>query len=194
MAYFAGVLIYFVMTKKINIRFTLLLLLFLLFLFYSLNHILTQDLSDRFTIESVLSSGGTGRTDIWKGALTSYSEESFLRQLLGFGFGSFGTFNYIHSRYYAASHNDFIGMLIELGFIGFLLYMYVWIFLFRKAFLAHNWIGFSLLAVVFVGCFSMELIVKKMLWMVWFFAVLTQVGYGALHNNIKSIQSQKEPE
>ena len=75
----------------------------------------------RFSISSLLASGGTGRSDIWKAALAYFVKQDPLHMLFGNGLGSFAdTVKYVqvgHSYRYE-SHNMFINVLIEGGAIG----------------------------------------------------------------------------
>ena len=157
-----------------GIRFRTILIVAVLILLFSIiiQYFLSGGLAQRFSIFDVISSGGTGRTRIWGDALRSYSNDNFLRQAFGYGFGTFGKTQGLFWGHYTASHNDFVGILIELGFVGLVLFIIVWIKLFQKTLIDQNWLAFSLLAVVFVGSLSLEMLIKKMLWLVWYFALV----------------------
>lgn len=137
-------------------------------------YFLSGGLLQRFSLQSILESGGTGRTRIWREALISFSRDSLFRQLFGYGFGTFGKTQGLFWNHYTASHNDFIGMLIELGITGLILFVVIWINLLKKAIKDKNWISLGLLVVVFVGSLSMEMIIKKMLWLVWYLVLLPE--------------------
>ena len=77
-----------------------------------------------FRIEN--DSTGTGRTEIWSGALNQYNmSQNALNMLLGYGYE--GGRNLVHR----ALHNDFIAFLVEYGFIGFCCFI---VFFFRPLF------------------------------------------------------------
>lgn len=137
-----------------------------------IQNFLTIGLTQRFSIYDVIESGGTGRVQIWKDALSSYRNSNFFRQLFGYGFGTFSESQRVLSNHYVASHNDFIGILIELGFIGLILYCLVWINLFKKTIIEKNWFALSLLVVVLIGSLSIEMLIKKMLWLAWYFVLV----------------------
>ena len=68
---------------------------------------------------------GSGRIKIWTTELNKFEKFSFDRKILGIGLGyeKFYT-RFKKERYFIArSHNDFLGLLMTLGIIGFLLYI-----------------------------------------------------------------------
>ena len=157
-----------------GIRFRTILLSAIAITLFSIivQYFLSGGLAQRFSIYDVISSGGTGRTRIWGDALRSYHDDSLMRQLFGYGFGTFGKTQGIFWGHYTASHNDFVGILIELGLFGLILYIVVWTKLIQKTVIDRNWMALSLLVVVFVGSLSIEMLIKKMLWLVWYFALV----------------------
>lgn len=146
-----------------------------------MQYFLAGGLASRFSIADVIASGGTGRTRIWGDALRSYWNDSIFRQLFGYGFGTFGKTQGMFWGHYTASHNDFVGILIELGVVGGILFILIWINLFKLCITEKNWIALSLLAVVFAGSLSIEMLIKKMLWLVWYFALVQHVKYQQGH-------------
>ena len=75
----------------------------------------------RFSISSLIASGGTGRSDIWKAAIKFFVKQDSFHMLFGNGLGSFAdTVKYVavgHDYRYE-SHNMFINILIEGGVVG----------------------------------------------------------------------------
>lgn len=142
---------------------------------FIVQNVLTIGLTQRFSVSDVIESGGTGRVKIWLDALISYRNSNIFRQLFGYGFGTFGESQRMLSYHYTASHNDFVGVLIELGLIGLILYIVVWFKFFKKAIIEKNWLALSLLMVVLIGSLSLEMIIKKMLWLVWYFVLVKQL-------------------
>ena len=75
----------------------------------------------RFSITSLIASGGTGRSDIWKAALAFFVKQDPFHMLFGNGLGSFAdTVKYVQvgHDYRYESHNMFINILIEGGVTG----------------------------------------------------------------------------
>jgi O-antigen ligase len=93
----------------------------------------------RFSLSSIIDTGGTGRLDIWRVGLDIIRNHP----LIGVGLGNF---IYAYTRYaplllvgsYATAafgpHNDLISVITELGIIGFILF---------SGFLASIWIRFG---------------------------------------------------
>lgn len=161
--------------KGVRIR-TIIIGIVLFFTFtYILQNILSSSLTQRFTLEAVINSGGTGRTTIWKNAIYTYNHSGLFRQIFGYGYGTFGKVQQLHWGRLVASHNDFIGTLIELGIIGEMLFITVWIMLIHKSVKDRNWLALSLLVVTLIGSLSLEMVVKKMLWMTWYFVLVPQI-------------------
>jgi O-antigen ligase len=157
-----------------NLRTLLIGALAIIVFTFIVQNLLSGGLAERFTLESVISSGGTGRTTIWAHALTTFSKSSIGREFFGYGFGAFGHMQQINWGYYVASHNDFIGVLLELGFVGEIFYIGVWVSLIKHALQHRNWVGLALLVVVMIGSLSLEMLVKKMLWMAWYLVLVPQ--------------------
>lgn len=85
---------------------------------------LPAEIANRFSVEEILASGGTGRYEIWEDALSAFAEYPFLRQIVGYGGASFYeiTFHYPF-RINNVAHNIFIENLCEAGVIGLLVYV-----------------------------------------------------------------------
>ena len=138
---------------------------------YYIQNFMSAKLASRFTIEEVVTSGGTGRTEIWMNALNLYSKSSVVRWLFGYGFGSFPTLMKQTMGLGKAAHNDVVQMLLETGVVGLLLYLRMLIEMVQHALMKKNARALALLAVVIVGSLSMEMLIKKMLWLVFFVAI-----------------------
>lgn len=140
---------------------------------YYIQNYMSASLASRFTIAEVVASGGTGRTDIWKHALRLYSESSIGRWLFGYGFGSFPTLMRKAMGVGKAAHNDVVQMLLETGIVGLVLYFKMWMEMAQHAMKKKNAIALALLAVAAVGSLSMEMLIKKMLWLTFLIAILS---------------------
>lgn len=131
--------------KKICIVLAILLILALII------GALPENIRNRFTIEDVVSSGGTGRLDIWHKYLKEFKDFTFVRLLLGYGTASslslFENLGYIDIK---GAHNILIETLVELGFVGLVLYC-ISIFAFsKKAFNQTDKFAFSVFFSIFV--------------------------------------------
>jgi len=89
---------------------------------------LTQSLEDR--VKSALPSGGSGRTEVWSAAIDFFD----YNPVLGLGYGNFqpsvaqaATIEYVDAPTFIPSgrriapHSIYVGSLVELGFVGFVL-------------------------------------------------------------------------
>ena len=84
----------------------------------------STDIMERFSINAVLASGGTGRFTIWKDTINTYLKAEIGRELGGFGAATSLTVAKIaHYQRVNVTHNVFLENLIELGAVGLLLYI-----------------------------------------------------------------------
>lgn len=127
--------------------------------------ILPETLLARFTIASVVKSGGTGRTTIWLNALDVFWNGNPLRMIVGYGFGSFPRFLKFFCGRYKAAHNDFVQILIELGIGGCVYYVFCLCNALKRMKNERKPLNFSIVALLIIGGISMELFIKKMFWM-----------------------------
>lgn len=80
---------------------------------------------NRFTLQNVIRSGGTGRFQIWM-TLVPYNLIHHFFFGVGFGGGNVYELAYRHGLFHAA-HNFFIDLFLEVGIVGFLIYIYYFI-------------------------------------------------------------------
>ena len=146
----------------------LLLVFVLVLLVVATQYLLPESLQERFQVSNVVESGGTGRTGIWISALKVFYKSNFGRMLFGYGFGAFPNMMEANYGVYKASHSDPIQMLLELGIVGFIVYLVMWYQLFKMAFRKKNALLPALLIIIFIGGLSMELLVKKVLWLCFY--------------------------
>lgn len=125
-AIMAGILMYFLYTgnrsaKGIVLKISAMVVVLLL-LSVAMNYI-PEELRIRFTVEDVVSGGGSGRITIWKNAWDLYINSPLWRKLVGYGTATIITCfdKYGYSRLQVA-HNIFLETLVELGFAGFCIY------------------------------------------------------------------------
>ena len=81
---------------------------------------------DRFSIEAVEATGGSGRTDIWKSAWEKISKGSLLRLFFGYGSGAELVVDNLGNA--RVMHNQLMQMLANYGIVGLVLYLrLVWV-------------------------------------------------------------------
>ena len=135
------------------------------FAYFLAIRILPETLLARFTIASVVKSGGTGRTEIWLSALEAFWNKNPMRWIFGYGFGSFPQFSRFFCGRYRAAHNDFVQIVIELGVCGCTYYIFCLCNALKRMKNERNALSFSIIALLIIGGISMELFIKKMFWM-----------------------------
>jgi O-antigen ligase len=96
--------------------------------FFVALQVLPQEIVSRFTIASVLESGGSGRTTIWAMAIDAYKDFSIFHKLFGYGAG---TITYFTDGIVA--HNLWLESLLEIGVIGTLIFIIFYLTYFKKA-------------------------------------------------------------
>lgn len=85
---------------------------------------LSTEITERFTLMAIKTSDGTGRFDIWESALNAYNSSGLFRQLFGYGTASAIKVTYLFPfNHHLVYHNIYIETLIEVGLIGFCLYL-----------------------------------------------------------------------
>lgn len=131
-----------------------------------IQYFLSEGLSGRFSIADVIQSGGTGRTIIWSHCLDAYKNSNPFRQLFGYGYSMEAQI--LHQTWgpYTSAHNDFLQVLLDLGLIGEFLYVSFWINSIKQALKTERYVVLALVIVMLVSSLSMEVLVKKMFWLV----------------------------
>lgn len=122
------------------------LIIFVLFLAYFVLAyyiwpLLPETLTGRFSIQSVFSNGGSGRTKIWLDSI-NYLWDNLAR--LFFGCGIFGA-----KEIPFTSHNQYLQVLVDNGIFGLLLYMALLIGLLKKALKNEIFILISFIGIQF---------------------------------------------
>ncbi|NCB42991.1 MAG: hypothetical protein EOM59_10280 [Clostridia bacterium] len=157
------------LSKKLKVA-GMLILAYGLFLLILSN--LPSSIADRFSVANVLENGASNRFTIWINDLAIHKNYSFLQQLFGCGYGN--SFNLYYKYYgaYVGAHNDFIQMMIELGIVGLCSYLYILLYVLVKAIKSGNPIALAMITSAIVGACSMEMLIKKMFWIMVFFALI----------------------
>lgn len=95
--------------------------------------LLPENLRERFTVENVAESGGSGRVDLWKQAVDLFKNSSVFRQFFGYGTATIRWCFRVYGYHIVnVVHNMFLETLVELGIIGLIIYSAA-IFAFIKA-------------------------------------------------------------
>lgn len=157
-------------------------------IFYLLVLVLPSSVTQRFSIESVLETGGSGRFEIWADAFILFKEAPLLNKLFGFGWSSFPYIMKSSFHWFVAAHNDYIEVLVELGVLGFALYVVMLLTFFNIA-RKKDICLVPLLAIILFSSVSMELLVKKMLWMVLLFILMYRKSLST--NNLNHVPDVK---
>lgn len=93
---------------------------------YRLFTLVAPQFGDRYSIENVIDSGGSGRIDIWRNGIEMYKNAGLFRNWVGYGAATvmraFILNGYVDA---AVMHNIFLETLVELGIVGFALYVYM---------------------------------------------------------------------
>ena len=86
------------------------------FVLYGILPILSEELVARFTIESIISTGGSDRTVFWTQAWDNFKSCNMWRML--FGYGGYGA-DFMNKT----MHNQIIQQLVDFGLIGLICYL-----------------------------------------------------------------------
>ena len=140
-------------------------------------YFLPDAVSNRLTIQSAVSSGGSNRVEIWESALDAFVQASPLRKI--FGWGANGVkFSKM------AMHNQFLQLLVDTGIFGLLVYVSMLVMIvvtFAKKNRAMLCVFLALQAYsLFGSCYANN----KTFWLVWLFAAVAAVSPPAVENGM----------
>lgn len=85
---------------------------------------LAPDVVKRFSIDALMVDQGSGRSSIWLEGINKFIDGSVLTWLFGFAYGGLRIGSFINMST-DTMHNQFVQELISNGFIGFVLYIYL---------------------------------------------------------------------
>lgn len=113
-------------------------------MFLASYNFLPEFIQNRLDFRNLIKDGGSGRSNIWKASLDRFNESNIVKKFYGHGYGAFkDTVNYIapgHDKAYE-SHNIYVNMLIEGGFIGFALLLFAFAKTFMRTYVNKNYCG-----------------------------------------------------
>ena len=138
---------------------------------------LPDSVSNRLTIQSAVSSGGSHRVEIWESALDAFVQASPVRKI--FGWGANGVrFSKM------AVHNQFLQLLVDTGIFGLLVYVSMLVtiaVIFAKKNRSMLCVFLALQAYsLFGSCYANN----KTFWLVWLFAAVVSVSPPAVENGM----------
>lgn len=108
----------------------------------------------RFSDLSGLTYGGTDSL-AWRFNLWQQTFDYFLsRPIFGYGLGSFYALSSAASSEYAAAHNDYLRLALEIGLAGLGAYIFLLYFLTRNAFSLYKRLNFAYSKTIALGVFS----------------------------------------
>ena len=131
-----------------------------------MQYFLSEGIASRFTLNSVISSGGTGRFLIWEHIIDAFKDSNIFRELFGYGYSMQARVLQNTWGFYTAAHNDFLQVLLDLGVVGLIVYIRFWVKSISYAIRVNRYIELGLLFTLLFSSMSMEILVKKMLWLV----------------------------
>ena len=129
---------------------------------------------ERFSLDVLSKSEGTGRYDLWQDAINAYTNSNFLRQSIGYGSATAIPVTYLfpfsrHNVY----HNMFVETLVELGAVGILLYvLHIFSFV-RVTIIKRDFFSFAIISSMVVLSLSTSISVFKPYWNIMIFILCT---------------------
>ena len=143
---------------------------------------LDPTISQRFNVEDVTKSGGSGRTGIWDKDIELYSNSSVNRKIFVQGAGS------LTSLTGRVAHNTWIEALVELGLLGLVLFSLLMASIARQLYASRQILLFSIF-ISYIGLtVSLSLFSYKPIWAVM---ILTLIYCGNISSYGYSIQTIK---
>ncbi len=115
---------------------------------------LPPELRLRFSIDEVVESGGTGRTDIWGNAIAVFGESGIFRQFFGHGTGTIGKTFTLYGFPGVDSHNAFLGNLVTVGIVGVGIYIMSVLSFIKKALAFKSKFAFAVMVAIFAFTFA----------------------------------------
>ena len=139
----------------------LLILLFVAFLFVFLPYVETLSSFQRLgtTIDEITAGDLTGRTAIWRDGFASFAA----RPIFGVGSNMYRSINSVGKL----AHNSFLSVLVEVGLVGFVLFMSILTIAFIQAWIQPKWdrrFWFTMLVVWTIGASTLTWEHRKTTW------------------------------
>lgn len=132
-----------------------------------LSDLFPKDILQRFTLESVKESGGTGRSTLYTKALSMIKDDTSISHML-FGYGM-GTETQYFGKYI---HNTFFDFMWGGGIIGIFVYMYVHIAAFLYCIKSKSNVAVAIFVATFVWSMTISLSSQLMYYANTYFAIM----------------------
>ena len=120
LAILIGIVMTFLTSSKLSFKRIVVLSIFsmglIFFVLYGVLPILSEELVARFTIKSVITTGGSDRTVFWSQAWNNFKSCNIWRML--FGYGGFGA-DFMNKT----MHNQIVQQLVDFGLVGLICYL-----------------------------------------------------------------------
>lgn len=124
------------------------------------------------TQEQVVEGDLTGRGYIWERGLTAFHSQIPIRMLIGVGYEQF---QFLYNQNYGtftASHNTYLSVYVELGIIGFLIFLYILFYVFRKTItlcrLNRTLVYLGMFLPIIIAMMTLCLQTRRWLWIILF--------------------------
>ena len=163
LAVIAGIAVFFMSNKGFSIGYLFKLIgiaILIIIIFVVVIRFMPESLQDRFSLQNVINSQGTGRIAIWAEGIRVFNDSPIIRKVVGYGTGSVTTMvrilEYGKDRGYAM-HNIYLEYLLELGLAGLLLYIVSIVSFVKKASSFTDKFSFSVIISMIVLSLSTSL-------------------------------------
>ena len=91
---------------------------------YFATSLLPQNVAERFTVQAIRESDGTGRYGLWESAVNAFSQSNLGRKMFGYGAGAIRRVTYLFPfTRHNVLHNVFLENVLEIGLIGTISYL-----------------------------------------------------------------------
>lgn len=124
------------------------------------------------TQEQVSEGDFTGRGYVWERGLTAFHSQNPIRMLLGVGYDQF---QFLYNQNYGtftAPHNTYLSVYVELGIIGFLIFLYILFYVFRKTITLcrsnRTLVYLGLFLPIIIAMVTLGLQTRRWLWIILF--------------------------
>ena len=124
------------------------------------------------TQEQVSEGDFTGRGYVWERGLTAFHSQNPIRMLLGVGYDQF---QFLYNQNYGtftAPHNTYLSVYVELGIIGFLIFLYILFYVFRKTITLcrsnRTLVYLGLFLPIIIAMLTLGLQTRRWLWIILF--------------------------
>ena len=139
---------------------------------YFATSLLPQNVAERFTVQAIKESDGTGRYGLWECAVNAFKNSTTFRQVFGYGSGSIRSVTYLFPfTRHNVLHNVFLENILEIGVIGTISYLIHIGSFWTSAVQKKNSFCIAILVGMLVMSFSTSIYTFKPYWNIMLFTV-----------------------